>query len=349
MSFCTVRPKRRFLLCVFVPACCGVLLASPRLAGAQQMAASAGNAPDLRYSSETSRSSLPEAPSALVPPGTMMVATDAVSSSSFPLGANVDWVGGVQNPTDPSRQKGNGAEIDVDANGKAIPVDRHQPHRIGGIIPNYRAVSGGAIAHAPGWKYNFKVATHQAFDYSGFVFLGITSMSAEGLNEHKAFGKGVGGFWTYTWHGFIDKTDGTYLQAFLLPSLLHEDTRYYALGDQHRVSTRILYVISRQAVARTYSGHNTPNIAGLGGKVLTQYISRFYYPANTADFGTLAQKFGYSVARDIGFTALREFYPDYVGYQARKRQRRAASQSAMAAAASHASGQSQGTPAASKP
>ena len=286
--------------------------------------------------------------------------SESVSSSAayagFPLGGAVDWVDGAQTPSDPQKpgsvSKGSRTatgERDIDANGNPIPVDRHQTTRIGGIIPNYRAVSGGAVAHPPGWKYNFKVATRQSFDYSGFVFLGITSISAEGLNEHKTFGKGVGGFWPYTWHGFIDKTDGTYIQAWLLPSLLHEDTRYYALGDQYSVKKRILHVVDRQVITRSYSGHDTFNFAGLGGKVLTQYISRFYYPANSADFGTLAEKFSFSVARDIGFTALREFYPDYVGYKERKRHRKAATQSTLDQAAAAAAGQSQSPAPPSKP
>src|ERR1019366_3342571 len=134
------------------------------------------------------------------------------------------------------------------------------------------------------------VATRQATDYSSFIFLGITSLTAEGMNMHAALGKGVGGFYAYTWRGFLDKTDNTYLSAWLLASALHEDTRYYALGSSHRVVTRALYVISQQAVARTYGGRDTPNIAGLGGKVLTQVISRSYYPASATDFGVLAEK-----------------------------------------------------------
>ena len=90
-------------------------------------------------------------------------------------------------------------------------------------------------------------------------------------------GKGMGGFYAYTWRGFLDKTDGTYLSAWLLPSLLHEDTRFYALGAGHPIVVRALYVISRQAVARTYGGRQTPSFAGLGGKVLTQVVSRYYY------------------------------------------------------------------------
>jgi hypothetical protein len=213
-------------------------------------------------------------------------------------------------------------QLPVDADGNPIPLDRREPTRILGLMPNFRTVSGGAKPPAPGWKYNFTVANHQALDYSTFIFLGLTSVTAEGMDSHPALGKGVNGFYNYTWRGFLDKTDNTYLSAWLLPSLLHEDTRYYALGSPHHIATRALYVISRQAVARTYGGSDTPNIAGLGGKVFTQVISRYYYPSSTTSFDALATKFGYSVMRDVAFSAIREFYPDIAAHYIRKHRAR---------------------------
>ncbi|HVG27966.1 MAG TPA: hypothetical protein VM865_10205, partial [Acidobacteriaceae bacterium] len=203
-------------------------------------------------------------------------------------------------------------------------LERQQPQRILGFMPNFRSVSAGSKPHPPGWAYNFKVATHQAFDYSSFIFLGLTSISAEGLNEHPALGKGVPGFYAYTWRGFLDKTDGTYLSAWLLPSLLHEDTRFYPLGHGHSIAVRELYVISRQGVARTYGGRQTPNIAGLGGKVLTQVISRQYYPTGATDFAVLAEKFGYATMRDVIFSSIREFYPDLAAHYIRKHREKVA-------------------------
>ena len=210
------------------------------------------------------------------------------------------------------------SEDPVDAEGNVIPIERRQPQRILGFMPNFRSVSGGAKPHPPGWKYNFTVATHQATDYSTFIFLGLTSLAAEGTNEHPSLGKGPGGFYAYTWRGFLDKTDGTYLSAWLLPSLLHEDTRYYAMGNERSIPFRTLYVISRQGVARTYGGKQTPNIAGLGGKVLTQVVSRYYYPSRATSFPVLATKFGYSVMRDVVFSSIREFYPDIAAHYIKK-------------------------------
>lgn len=205
-----------------------------------------------------------------------------------------------------------------DASGNSVALEHQQPKRILGIMPNFRSVSSGSAPHPPGWKYNFTVANHQALDYSTFVFLGLTSLTAEGMDSHATLGKGVGGFYNYTWRGFLDKTDNTYLSAWLLASTLHEDTRYYALGSPHSIPARALYVISRQGVARTYGGSQTPNFAGLGGKVLAQVVSRYYYPSSATSFDALATKFGYSVMRDVGFSAIREFYPDVAAHYIRK-------------------------------
>jgi len=216
----------------------------------------------------------------------------------------------------------------VDAKGQPIPLERRQPKRILGFMPNFRTVSGGSTPHAPGFKYNFTVATHQATDYSTFIFLGLTSLIAEGENEHPVFGKGIEGFYGYTWRGFLDKTDNTYLAAWLLPSILHEDTRYYALGAGHSIPARIIYIIDRQGIARTYGGHDTPNIAGLGAKAITQYVSRQYYPPSAATIGVLASKFGYSVMRDVMFSSIREFYPDIAAHYVKKHREKVARRAA---------------------
>jgi hypothetical protein len=66
------------------------------------------------------------------------------------------------------------------------------------------------------------------------------------------------------------------------------------------------------------SGRQTPNFAGLGGKVLTQGVSRWYYPASAASFPVLVTKFSYSVMRDVIFSSIREFYPDTAAHFVRR-------------------------------
>lgn len=299
----------------------------------------------LAFSSQARPMDLPDSPSPANMPATGGIVADLglnFSSSDLPdpfdLTEAPDSLQTIRstpdtNHCDPPSKPGSGDP--VDANGNPIPLERREPARILGFMPNFRTVSGGATPHPPGWKYNFTVATRQATDYSSFIFLGITSLTAEGMNMHAALGKGVGGFYAYTWRGFLDKSDNTYLSAWLLASALHEDTRYYELGTGHSITVRSLYVISRQAVARTYSGNQTPNFAGLGGKVLTQVVSRTYYPASATTFSVLATKFSYSVMRDVALSAIREFYPDAAAHFIRKHREKMARLAAKSDAATY--------------
>ena len=308
---------------------------SPLIATAQQVTSAA-----LVMPSQAVQTTLPDAPSALLISAAPL--EPGASSSVTPSDADDILATDDQTTQNPSPQSQtttqrpthqetvtvNGkqvpSDVELDSHGNPIPLNMQQPKRILGFMPNFRSVSGGAVAHPPGWKYNFQIATHQAIDYSSFIFLGITSLTAEAINSHPVLGKGADGFYAYTWRGFLDKTDGTYLGAWFLPSLLHEDTRYYAMGNRRSIPIRALYVISRQVVTRTYGGNETPNIAGLGGKVLTQLVSREYYPAGATSFGVLATKFAYSAMRDIAFTSIREFYPDVAAHYIRKHREKAA-------------------------
>lgn len=190
-----------------------------------------------------------------------------------------------------------------------------QPKRILGLMPNYRAVSAGAIPPPPTLKEAFKIATQNSFDYSAFIFVGITSLTAWGVEwphdapTHPELGSGLSGYGRYYWRGFLDKADGNYLVDFAFPTLFHEDERYYALGEGG-FWKRAVYAATRVVITPDYHGHNTINAAEIFGRGLSQGISGFYYPAPDRTPGALAVKFGWAVGRDALTNVIREFWPD---------------------------------------
>jgi hypothetical protein len=193
--------------------------------------------------------------------------------------------------------------------GQAIPPDQRQPKRILGIMPNYRAVSAGAVPPPPTPKEAFWIATKNTFDYSSFVFVGLTSMIAEGDDAHPQLGKGIPGFGRYYWRGFVDKTDGNYLVIFALPTVFHQDERYFAKGEGG-IWKRALYAVSRVAITPNYQGHDSFNVSELLGRGISQGISAAYYPAQDRTASSMAAKFAYAVLRDAATNAFREFWPD---------------------------------------
>ena len=189
------------------------------------------------------------------------------------------------------------------------PLPGQQPKRILGIMPNFRAVSAGATPPPPTPKENLIIATRNSFDYSAFVFVGITSLLAEGTNTHPQLGKGVGGFARYYWRGYVDKTDGNYWVIFMLPTIFHQDERYYALG-QGGIWKRLGYSASRVLITPSYHEHNSFNASEIVGRGIAQAISITYYPSQTRTAGAIAQKYSYAIGRDALTNIFREFWPD---------------------------------------
>lgn len=210
---------------------------------------------------------------------------------------------GNSNPAKPDTPAGEPAQ-------KNIPTSEQQPKRILSIMPNYKAVSAGAIPPPPTAKESLWIATENTFDYSSFIFVGITSLIAKGTDAHPQLGKDFPGYASYYWHGFVDKADGNYLVLFALPTLLHEDERYYAMGHAGGVWKRLGYSATRVLITPNYQGHNTFNFSEILGRGAAQAISTQYYPAQDNTASAVAARFGYAVLRDAATNMFREFWPD---------------------------------------
>ena len=193
------------------------------------------------------------------------------------------------------------------------PLPGQQPKRILGIFSNFRAVSAGATPPPPTLKESFMIATRNSFDYSAFIFVGITSALAEATNAHPPLGDGIGGFGRYYWRGWVDKTDGNYWVIFALPTLFHQDERYYALG-QGRAWKRLTYSATRILITPSYHGHNTFNVSELLGRGIAQGVSLAYYPSQTRTPGAIAQKYGFDIGRDALTNIFQEFWPDIAAH-----------------------------------
>lgn len=235
-----------------------------------------------------------------LPAHDVQIAASVDSSADFP---------DAPEPQEPIGTKVKNPQITQQQANKEVPKSKQQPKRILGIMPNYRAVSAGAIPPPPTPKQAFKIATQNSFDYSSFLFVGITSMIAEGEDAHPKLGKGVPGFWAYSWRGFVDKTDGNYWVIFALPTVFHQDERYFAKGEGPKFK-RAVYSATRVLVTPNYSGHNSFNVSELLGRGIAQGISISYYPSSDHSPAEVAERWAYAIMRDAATNTFREFWPD---------------------------------------
>jgi len=184
-----------------------------------------------------------------------------------------------------------------------------QPKRILGVMPNFRAVSAGTRPPPPTLKQSFWLATQNSFDYSAYIFTGFTTLEAMAADAHPELGKGVNGFGRYYWRGFLDRTDGNYWVIFVLPSILHQDLRYYAMG-KGGLWKRTFYSASRILITPNYEGRNTFNTSEILGRGIAQAISVSYYPPQSRTAGEVSKKYAFALGRDALTLVFREFWPD---------------------------------------
>ena len=117
-----------------------------------------------------------------------------------------------------------------------------------------------------------------------------------------AFGKRYGAAVT-------DHVSGDFFGAFLYPSLFRQDPRYYRLG-QGSAQARFGHALAHRFVTRDDSGNRAPNYSEWFGTVSSKALSNLYHPGNPRGFGPTANRVGFSVANDMAWDMLREFWPE---------------------------------------
>jgi hypothetical protein len=167
-------------------------------------------------------------------------------------------------------------------------VKLEEKQRIFGIIPNFY-VSYDQNAAPLTAKLKFQLAAKVSFDPITFVGVGIAA-GAEQAGNHPNYPQG--------WKGFGERYGAAYTNGFtdimiggaILPSLLHQDPRYFYQGEG-TTKSRILHAVSSPFVTRGDNGRPQPNYSTLGGDLASAAISNAYYPASNRGAGLVLGNF----------------------------------------------------------
>jgi hypothetical protein len=226
--------------------------------------------------------------------------------SSLPVVAASDL------PDAPGAQDTQSTPSATSSSGQIAPVDAgaaQQTKRILWIVPNFRAVSTGTTLPKQSIKDKFKTAALDSFDYSSFIFAGIQAGISQATDSYPEFHQGVAGYGRYYWHTFADQADENLWVEGILPSALHQDSRYYTLGHGGFVK-RSFYAVTRAVITRTDSGGETFNASEIFGAGTAAAISSVYYPSRYQDWTKIGQRWLTNVLIDGGTFAAKEFWPD---------------------------------------
>jgi len=118
----------------------------------------------------------------------------------------------------------------------------------------------------------------------------------------KGYGKRVGA-------GFADATTEGLIGNAILPSLLHQDPRYFYQGSGTKKS-RALHAILAAFICKGDNGKTQPNYSTWGGSLISSSIALSYYPSSDRNAQHVFKNFGIGMGLHVAGGLVQEFILD---------------------------------------
>jgi hypothetical protein len=191
-----------------------------------------------------------------------------------------------------------------DQAGHPETIDKHAF----GFLPNYRTTDASHQSQPVSPREKMAIAAKDSFDWT----LSLVAAGYAGLgqltNQNPSFEQGVKGYSNRFVRAYSDQVLGNMLTEGVMPSILHEDPRYFRLG-QGTFWHRAGYAASRIFLTKTDCGATRFNYSEAVGNSMATGISNAYYPGSR-NLGANVQKITWQFATDAISNVLKEFWPD---------------------------------------
>ncbi len=152
-----------------------------------------------------------------------------------------------------------------------------EKQRVLGIFPNfYASYIWNAAPLSTGQK--FRLAFRTSIDPVSIAIPAIIAGTEQSEDTFNGYGQGTQGFAKRFGASYTDSVTSTFFGGAILPSLLHQDPRYFYKGTGSIIS-RALYAISTVVICKGDNGRWQPNYSNVFGNLASASLSNAYYPA----------------------------------------------------------------------
>src|SRR5579864_8693556 len=155
----------------------------------------------------------------------------------------------------------------------------------------------------------FHMFVESTADPLNYVGAAWDAATAQIDKDDPSYQMGAAGYGKRFGAAVTDNATGDFFGIFLYPALFRQDPRYYRLG-QGSTQSRLGHALAHRFVTQSDSGKLMPNYSEWFGTVSSKALSNLYHPGNPRGFGPTASRVGYSVANDMAWDVLREYWPE---------------------------------------
>jgi hypothetical protein len=157
----------------------------------------------------------------------------------------------------------------------AEEVRMEERQRVFGIIPNFYVAYNSDAAPLT-TKLKFKLALKAGTDPIFFASVGLIAGASQ-AGDTPNYGQGAMGFGQRMGALYANGFSDIMVGEAILPSLLHQDPRYFYQGTG-TTRSRIIHALSSPFICRGDNGKREPNYSSVGGDLAAGAISNIYYP-----------------------------------------------------------------------
>ena len=167
-------------------------------------------------------------------------------------------------------------------------MKEEEKQRVFGVLPNfYTSYLWNAAPMRT--KQKFRLVLRSSVDPFVFVVVGIRAGEQQYKGTYKGFDDGATGFMSRYGVAYGDAVTGRLIGSAILPSLLHQDPRYFFHGSGS-VKERAWYAIRQTFVCRGDNGKLQPNYSHVMGNFAAAGITNFYLDAVDRHTGATLQR-----------------------------------------------------------
>jgi hypothetical protein len=192
----------------------------------------------------------------------------------------------------------------------ASPELAPPPKRMFGMIPDFENTNDTpANRHPLTLHEKYILSLHQAFDISAHVGDAFQAALQQAGNGQPRYGEGWGAYGERFAAAEGDQITASILIYGFLPSILHEDPRYFRQGRGSTIA-RMWYAINRTFVTRKDNGRSGFNNSETFGQLISCGISASYYPPQDRALDRVFSNWAVNLGGNSAYNVLSEYYPD---------------------------------------
>jgi len=188
--------------------------------------------------------------------------------------------------------------------------EREEHRRFKACSPSLTVVNPGQPTTPLTAGEKFRIFYRYSYDPCRILGSAFSAGIAQARDELDEYGQGAQGYGKRLGANLADTNLATFFGRFLLPTLLHDDPRYFRIGHSGTFKRRLLHAMFSPEWTRRDNGSSRFNYSRVLGDLMATSVGNAYYPEGDRGVEPTFSRAGTMLGTASASAVFQEFWPD---------------------------------------